>query len=163
MGVSGSGKTTVGRSLAERWGDDFIESDDLHSADEIQKMSSGIALGDLDRLPWLRTVGERLRAETNENRRTVTACSALKYAYREILRLYAPTAFFVELDGPRDFIRARITARHHAFMSPALLDSQFDTLEPLAPGEFGVRVDATLGLDATLHLVESALAAQSLD
>jgi gluconokinase len=158
MGVSGSGKSTVARTMAERWGDVFIESDDLHSAANIEKMSAGIPLDDEDRIPWLRAVGERLRVEAAEDHATVTACSALKRAYREILREYAPSAFFVELDGPIDVIRKRVTSRHHAFISPSLLDSQFATLEPLESDERGVRVDATLGVDEIVKLVNGALA-----
>lgn len=158
MGVSGSGKTTVARTMAERWGDVFIESDDLHSAGNIKKMSAGIPLDDEDRLPWLRAVGERLRVEAAEDHGTVTSCSALKRAYREILREYAPSAFVVELDGPIDVIRKRVTSRHHAFISPSLLDSQFATLEPLESDERGVRVDVTLGVDEIVYLVEGAIA-----
>jgi gluconokinase len=158
MGVSGSGKTTVARTMAERWGDVFIESDDLHSEHNIEKMADGIALDDQDRLPWLRAVGERLRLEAAQDHDTVTSCSALKRSYRAILREYAPSAFFVELDGPIAVIRQRMTSRHHAFITPSLLDSQFATLEPLESDERGVRVDATLGVDEIVELVERALA-----
>jgi gluconokinase len=161
MGVAGSGKTAVAQVMAKRWGDVFIEADDLHSASNVQKLSSGIPLDDHDRIPWLRAVGERIRSEASENHRTVTSCSALKRAYRDVLRGYAPTAFFVELDAPIDVIRVRVTSRRHSFMSPSLLESQYATLEPLDPDERGVRVDATDTLEGIVDVVERALAQES--
>jgi gluconokinase len=160
MGVSGSGKTSVGRTMAKRWGDEFIESDELHTASDIQKMSSGIPLDDNDRRPWLRAIGDQLRIAASEERRTVTACSALKREYREVLREYAPAAFFVELDGPLDVVRERVLSRHHEFMSPSLLQSQYATLEPLEPDERGLRVDVTLSVEEIVDLVERTLKAR---
>src|ERR1700739_4445743 len=122
MGVSGSGKTTVARRMAERWGDHYLESDDLHSVSDIEKMSKGIPLDDEDRLPWLHKIGELLRLDADLGVSTVTACSALKRSYRDILRSYVPTAFFVDLDGPIDLIRSRMMSRHHDFMPPSLLE-----------------------------------------
>jgi gluconokinase len=161
MGVAGSGKTAVAQAMAMRWDDVFIEADDLHSASNIRKLSSGIPLDDHDRLPWLRAVGERIRSELSQNRRTVTSCSALKRAYRDVLREYAPAAYFVELDAPIDVARARVTNRNNSFMSPSLLDSQFATLEPLASDERGVRVDATFTIEGIVDIVELALVAPS--
>lgn len=160
MGVSGSGKTSVGRAMATRWGDEFIESDELHSASDIHKMSAGTPLDDHDRWPWLRAIGEQLRAAAEANRPTVTACSALKRDYRDLLREYAPLAFFVELDGPIDVIRERVLSRHHEFMPPSLLESQYAALEPLSTDEFGMRVDVTNSVEEIVGLVESALVAQ---
>lgn len=157
MGVSGSGKTTVGRAMAERWGDEFIESDELHSASDVHKMSSGVPLDDDDRWPWLRAIGAQLRDAAAADRGTVTACSALKREYRDLLRGSAPGAFFVELDGPLDVVRERVLARHHEFMSPSLLQSQYDTLEPLEPDELGLRVEVTLSVGEIVDLVERAL------
>jgi gluconokinase len=162
MGVSGSGKTTVGRAMAERWGDVFIESDELHTANDIHKMASGVPLDDNDRWPWLRAIGEKLRDEAAAGRRTVTACSALKREYRDLLREYAPAAFFVELDGPLDVVRERVLSRHHEFMSPSLLESQYVTLEPLEVDERGLRIAATLPVEEIIDLVERALVAQSI-
>jgi gluconokinase len=156
MGVAGSGKTAVAQVMATRWGDVFIEADDLHSASNVQKLSRGIPLDDHDRIPWLRAVGERIRSEASENHRTVTSCSALKRAYREVLREYAP--FFVELDAPIEVVRERVATRRHSFMSPSLLESQYATLEPLDPEERGVRVDATDTPEGIVDVVERALA-----
>jgi gluconokinase len=158
MGVAGSGKTAVAQVMATRWGDVFIEADDLHSASNVQKLSRGIPLDDHDRIPWLRAVGERIRSEASKNHRTVTSCSALKRAYREVLREYAPTAFFVELDAPIEVVRERVATRRHSFMSPSLLESQYATLEPLDPEERGVRVDATDTPEGIVDVVERALA-----
>jgi gluconokinase len=151
----------VARTMAARWGVVFIEADDLHPVKNVQKLSSGIPLDDHDRVPWLRAVGERIRSEASENRRTVTSCSALKRTYRDVLREYAQTAFFVELDAPVDVTRARVRSRRLSFMSPSLLESQYDTLEPLAPNERGVRVNATNTLDEIVDVVERALAQES--
>jgi gluconokinase len=160
MGVSGSGKTTVGRAMAERWGDEFFESDELHTAGDIHKMVAGVPLDDRDRWPWLRAIGQELRDAATDGRRTVTACSALKRDYRDVLRQYAPHAFFVELDGPVDLVRERVLTRHHEFMSPSLLESQYDTLEPLDSDELGLRIAVTLHVDQIVDLVQRALAAQ---
>lgn len=160
MGVSGSGKTTVGRAMAERWGDEFFEADDLHSASNIDKMAAGVPLEDDDRWPWLRALGQQLRDAAVEDRRTVTACSALKRDYRDLLREYVPAAFFVELDGPADLVGERVLLRHHQYMSAALLQSQFAALEPLELDERGLRVDATLSVEEIIGVVERALAAQ---
>ncbi|MGC2169203.1 MAG: gluconokinase [Acidimicrobiales bacterium] len=157
MGVSGSGKTTVARRMAEAWGDHYLESDDLHSTSDIEKMSAGIPLDDEDRLPWLHAIGEHLRADVQSGISTVTACSALKRSYRDILRTYVPTAFFVDLDGPIDLIRSRMMSRHHEFMPPSLLESQFAALEPLQDDERGIRVDAELPIETIMMRIESAL------
>jgi gluconokinase len=162
MGVSGSGKTAVGRTMAERWGDEFIEADELHSSNAIEKMASGIPLDDNDRLPWLRAIGAQLRRQAAADHGTVAACSALKRDYRDVLREYVPTTFFVELDGPLDVVRERVLSRHHEFMSPLLLASQYATLEPLGPDELGLRVDVTLSVEEVVAVVERALAGRSL-
>lgn len=162
MGVSGSGKTTVAFALAERWGDEFLEADELHSESNVRKMASGIPLEDDDRWPWLRSVGEQLRDARMAGRRTVTACSALKRDYRDLLREYVPAAFFVELDGPVNLVSERVLSRHHEYMSPSLLQSQYATLVPLESDELGLRVDASLRVDEIVGVIESALVARSL-
>lgn len=156
MGVSGSGKTRVAKALAKRWRSVYIEADDLHSAEEIAKMASGRPLDDEDRLPWLHRVGARIREEESIGRRTVSACSALKRAYRDVLREYAPNAFFVMLDRPLDVVQARVESRHHSFMPASLLKSQYETLEPLEPDESGTRIDL-LSTHDVIRAIESAL------
>ncbi len=141
MGVSGSGKSRVAKACSKRWGYVYIEADDLHSAEAIAKMAAGQPLDDADRLPWLRRVGGLIRQEQSIGRRTVTACSALKRAYRDILREYAPDAFFVMLNPPFDVVEARVKSRHHSFMPAELLATQYETLEPLEADESGIRID----------------------
>jgi gluconokinase len=157
MGVSGSGKTTLARALAQRWGDVFLEADDLHSPSDIAKMASGLPLNDHDRHPWLHDIGVQLRDQAELSHRTVTACSALKRAYRDVLREYVPHAFFVELDEPIAVVRDRVASRRHEFMAPSLLDSQYATLEPLRADEYGTRVDGTKGVAEIVATVEHQL------
>ncbi|MHB1209010.1 MAG: gluconokinase [Acidimicrobiales bacterium] len=161
LGVSGSGKSTVGRSLAERLAYDFCDADDLHSRANIEKMHSGHPLSDEDRLPWLNTVGQRVRETLAQGRGIVMACSALKKSYRDILREYEPTLFCVFLDGSHELIMSRVVAREGSFMPPSLLASQFATLEPLGPDEAGVRIEVSHGLDDTIDAALAALVAQS--
>jgi gluconokinase len=125
-------------------------------------MASAIPLNDDDRWPWLRAIGERLRDAESAGRRTVTACSALKRDYRDLLREYVPAAFFVELDGPVNLVSERVLTRHHQYMSASLLQSQYAALEPLESDELGLRVDASLSVDEIVGVVEGALAARSL-
>ena len=141
MGVAGSGKTTIARALATRLNFVFIDADWLHSAQNLEKMAAGQPLSDDDRNPWLHTVGEHIKNETQSHFGTVTACSALKRAYRDVLRLYAPDAFFVALDGSLEVIRSRIEARPPEIVGEPLLASQFADLEPLQSDERGMHVD----------------------
>jgi gluconokinase len=141
MGVAGSGKSTIARALATRLNFVFIDADWLHSAHNVEKMAAGEPLSDDDRYPWLHAVGERIKNETLSHAGTVTACSALKRAYRDVLRLYAPDAFFVALDGPLEVIRSRIEARPPEIAGETLLASQFAVLEPLQSDERGMHVD----------------------
>ena len=104
---------------------------------------------------------QELRDAAIANRRTVTACSALTRDYRDLLREYVPTAFFVELDGPVDVVSERVLSRHHQYMSASLLQSQYATLEPLEPDERGLRIDATLGVEEIVAVVERALIGRS--
>ncbi len=140
MGVSGSGKSTVGRALADALGVPFVDGDDLHPPANIAKMSSGEPLSDADRAPWLDAVGAWLA----ERPRGVVACSALKRAYRDVIREAAPGATFVHLVADRDVVASRMTERSRTsghFMPPTLLASQYDDLEPLGPDEAGVAID----------------------
>lgn len=139
MGVQGSGKSTIGQLLADRLDVPFIDGDRLHSKENISIMAAGSALTDDERMPWLREVG-RVLAEHN-GPGVVVACSALKRSYRDLLRESAPTLFVVDPEGPMELVAARISARQHEYMPPALLQSQYDTLEPLSADELGVIVD----------------------
>ncbi|MCA8879560.1 MAG: gluconokinase [Rhodobacteraceae bacterium] len=140
MGVSGCGKSSVGRALAARLGARFLDADDFHPPANIAKMSKGKPLQDDDRWPWLDAVG-RSMAELADGR-AVAACSALRRAYRD--RLAAATGepvVFIYLRGTKDVITTRLKNRSDHFMPPALLDSQFATLEPPSEDENVLVVD----------------------
>ena len=129
MGVSGSGKTTIGRALAEtlHWG--FSDADDFHSPANVEKMKNGIPLTDEDREPWLRGIRAAIERWKRDEPGHVLACSALKGSYREILGLNDPDVKFVYLQGGFDLICQRLKERKSHFFNPALLRSQFDALE----------------------------------
>ena len=152
MGVSGSGKSTVGAALAARLAAPYVDGDDLHPATNIARMRAGHPLTDADRWPWLDDVGRWLAARSSPG--AVVACSALRRAYRDRLRRWAPTTFFVHLDGDATLIAARQAARRGHFMPSGLQASQQATLEALGPDEAGVRVDVARPVDA---LVEQLL------
>ena len=136
MGVSGSGKTTVGAALAHALGLEFVDGDALHPAANVAKMAAGIPLDDADRAPWLDAIGAVLAAGP-----VVVACSALKRVYRDRLRAAAPTLQLIFLDGERDVLASRMAARPGHFMPASLLDSQLATLERPTPDEHALTVD----------------------
>ncbi len=141
MGVSGSGKTRIGTLLASRSGVVFADADDYHSAANKAKMAAGQPLTDDDRQPWLQHLNGLLQGWVQAGKGGVLACSALKESYRETLEADVPCTeiSWVMLDVSQEIIATRIAGRHHEFMSPALLGSQFATLE--APsGEEAVHV-----------------------
>ena len=143
MGVSGSGKTTVGELLAKQLGWAFLEGDRLHPPANVEKMRQGIPLTDADRWPWLDRIGEELKSWAGEDKSGVLPCSALKRAYRDRIRAARPDVRFVYVKGSEALIAARVAARHHEYMPASLLRSQFDTLEEPTLGEPGVvTVDA---------------------
>lgn len=156
MGVSGSGKSTVGSALAARLGVPFVDGDDLHPAANVDRMRAGQSLTDEDRRPWLDAVGAWLAAHPDG---AVTACSALRRSYRDRLRAHAPEAWFVHLDGDPGLVAERQAARHGHFMPASLQASQQATLEPLEPDEAGVRVDVALSPDALVDRVLALLPA----
>ncbi len=131
MGVSGSGKTTIGTLLAERMGTMFADADDYHPAANKAKMAAGVALNDADRQPWLETLNGVLRGWYETGKGGVLACSALKEKYRGTLAGGMPqrAVSFVLLDGSKDLIAQRLAARQHEYMNPKLLESQLATLE----------------------------------
>ncbi len=139
MGVSGSGKTTIGTLLAEQMGAIFADADDYHPAANKAKMAAGEALNDEDRQPWLEELNGLMRGWRARGESGVLACSALKARYRETLRAGVPDGAirFVWLDGSKEMIAKRLAERKHEYMNPKLLESQLATLE--AP-EDAVRV-----------------------
>lgn len=154
MGVSGSGKTTVGAALAQRLRVPYADADDFHPPENVAKMSSGIPLDDVDRLPWLRAIGQWLAAHVAGG--GVISCSALKRSYRDVLREAAPDQLFVHLAGTPEVIARRVAGRPGHFMPTSLVESQFATLEPLGDDEHGLVLDVDHSVD---ELVESYLTA----
>jgi gluconokinase len=129
MGVAGSGKTTVGKVLAEQLGWDFFDADDFHSAENISKMEAGIPLGDSDRALWLVALNQKLLSTQRENRHAVLACSALKRSYRSRLLAGVVGIAIVYLKGSYDLLWSRISVRQGHYMKSNMLQSQFDSLE----------------------------------
>ncbi len=140
MGVTGSGKTTVGKVLAKELGWKFCDADDYHPPENIEKMRLGIALTDEDRKPWLQTLARLIDDARDRGENIVLACSALKHAYQEYLRHHLDVVHYVCLCGPEDVIQKRLTARKGHFMNPTPLGSQFEILEP---PEDAIKVDVT--------------------
>lgn len=158
IGVSGSGKSTVGRALAAKLDVPFLDGDDLHPVQNITKMAGGQALDDEDRLPWLAALAAQVGAMASA-RGGVIACSALKRKYREALLAAASTVSFLLLALPPEVARARVTGRRNHFMPAGLIDSQFDHLEPLDHSEPGLSVDATGELEDEVAAASAYLAA----
>ncbi|MCL4155346.1 UNVERIFIED_CONTAM: hypothetical protein GTU68_020091 [Idotea baltica] len=153
MGVAGCGKTSVGQSLGGAGGVPFLDGDDFHSADNVEKMRAGEPLTDQDRWPWLDDLGRALRMTADINGRVYAACSALKREYRNRLRAAAnESILFVHLDGTRALIASRMAERSNHYMPTTLLDSQFDTLEPLQPDERGCSVNIDVPFDEVVQV-----------
>ncbi|WP_241988895.1 gluconokinase [Cryobacterium sp. TMT1-2-2] len=159
MGVQGSGKSTIGEFLAERLGARFLDGDTLHPVANKATMAAGNALQDEHRLPWLHEVGRCLAGDYPNG--IVIACSALKRSYRDLLRDHAVDLFVVDPEGSIDLIAARLRARTHEFMPPALLQSQFDTLEVRTDDERGVTVDIVEPPGTIVERILAALAAET--
>jgi gluconokinase len=140
MGVAGSGKTTVAAILGERLGWPVAEADDFHSPENVAKMSAGTPLTDEDRQPWLASIRDWISGTGGD---CVVTCSALRRSYRDVLRQAEARVRFVHLDGSRDEIAERMSARTDHFMPLDLLDSQLDTLEPPQPDEDAVVIPIT--------------------
>jgi gluconokinase len=129
MGVSGSGKSLIGAALARALGIGFVEGDEYHPAENVERMSRGVALTDDDRVEWLRSLAARIRESKTAGTGLVMTCSALKRSYRDVLRAASPDLRFVFLQGQQPLIAQRLAGRRGHFMHPSLLDSQFATLE----------------------------------
>lgn len=156
MGVSGSGKSTVGRGLADALGCAFAEGDDHHAAASVAKMAAGVPLTDEDRLPWLRELSRWIGEQEASGHDAVLTCSALRRTYRDLLREGHPSVRFVHVTVDAPTLRARLDKRRGHFMAAALLDSQLELLEPLAADEPGVVVP---GDGSSAEVVAAVLAA----
>lgn len=142
MGVSGSGKTVIGSLLAEALAGRFAEGDSFHPPENISRMSAGLPLRDEDRWGWLDAIATEISEAERQGETLVVACSALKRVYRDRLRLASRRLRFVYLDIERDVAAARVAARKGHFMPASLIDSQFAALEPPAPEEHALKLDA---------------------
>lgn len=152
MGVAGCGKSTVGKALANKFGWEFIEGDDLHSADNIEKMSRGEPLTDEDRRPWLTQIGEHFHKSSQD---LVISCSALRRSYRQFIQqsAHAPV-FYLHLHTDQSVIADRMAAREDHFMPASLLDSQYQTLELLDADENGQMIDIA---DSVEQVISNAI------
>ncbi len=159
MGVSGSGKSVVGKALATDLNIPFIDGDDLHPKSNKEKMLKGIPLSDEDRAPWLELVSDELA----KNPSLLIACSALKRRYRADIRSINPGVVFIHLTAPIDQLTERLKARGEHFMSPSLLLSQLETLEPLTPEEFGFTIENTGPVERIIQIALNKLATLELE
>lgn len=157
MGVSGSGKTVVGRSLARRLNCPFFEGDDYHSPENVAKMARGIPLNDQDRRPWLEALHGLIGRYLSQDKPAVVACSALKKEYRRILSAGNPGLAFVYLKGEYDLIWKRILAREDHYMKAGMLQSQFDELEEPSPEE-ALWIDVNRPPDVIVDIIIEHLA-----
>ena|SRR6266850_3155235 len=154
MGVSGSGKTTIGEALARELGFTYMDADDYHPAASVAKMAAGVPLQDSDRWPWLEKINEELFKIQQRGESAVVGCSALKQAYRERVARGLRDFEIVYLRGEFKLIHSRIAARKHRFMPATLLQSQFDTLEPPA---HAIEVDVSAPVESSLSKIRKQL------
>ncbi len=148
MGVSGSGKSTVGRLIATRLACEFLEGDELHPPRNLERMASGIALTDSDRREWLQAIAVQLADASTAGHGLIVACSALKRSYRNLLRAASSELAFVHLRADAAELEARMQARTDHFMPTSLLQSQLQTLEPPGADERAITFDTALPADA---------------
>lgn len=152
MGVSGSGKSTAARAVQQELGWEYAEGDDFHPPANLAKMREGTPLTDADRWGWLESLAGWTAERDAKGEPTIIACSALRRAYRDVLRRGGEGTFFVHSTGDKHMILERMNAREH-FMPPSLLESQLDILEPLEPDEQGMDVDPALAVDLVVAQV----------
>jgi gluconokinase len=153
MGVSGSGKSTVGALLADALKVPFLEGDSFHPPANVARMAGGVALTDSDREGWLQTLAQQLKQHVAQG--VVLSCSALRRRYRDVLRNGAPDLALLHLAGSADVLARRMAARSGHYMPPSLLASQLATLEPPQPDEHALTLDI---LQPPVQLVQRALA-----
>ena len=159
IGVSGSGKTSIGRALSVLTGYFFLDADDYHSPENIAKMSRDEALTDADRLPWLNTLSEVIASQIDRGEQTILACSALKKSYRSRLTQSSlPSVHFVYLKVAPELLETRLKQRKGHFMSPGLLLSQLETLEePTADEATIVRVQTETSPEVIAFYIHNKL------
>ncbi|MYM39181.1 gluconokinase [Pseudoduganella sp. CY13W] len=153
MGVSGSGKSSVGQQLAQALRCPFIEGDAFHAPENIARMSAGIALSDADRAGWLSALGEEIRRARRQHGGYVLSCSALKRQYRDSLRQADPALRFAHLHGEAALLAQRMAGRNAHFMPPSLLLSQLATLQPLEADEAGIVLDIRNSTEQLVHRI----------
>ena len=154
MGVTGSGKTTVGKLLSADLGWPYFDADDFHSEQNIEKMKSGMPLNDADRAPWLESLRELIRDCLTRSENAVLACSALKKSYRREFLMLDERVQLVYLKGDYQMIRDRLAQRRGHYMDPTLLESQFETLEE--PKEC-LRIDASSDPTVIVNIIRNDL------
>ncbi len=157
MGVSGCGKSTVGRALAEQVQATFLDADDFHPPANVERMRAGVALTDAERAPWLDALDARLAAAGAADESVVLACSALKRSYRDALRRGAPSLTLVHLTGSAALLAERIGARPGHYMPPALLPSQLATLETPGDDERAITLDIAASTDDLVAAIRKHL------
>jgi gluconokinase len=160
MGVSGSGKSTVGAALAQRLRVPFADADEFHPPANVAKMAAGHPLDDDDRRPWLESIGEWLALHRDGG---VMSCSALKRKYRDQLRRHCAEIDFLHLTGTVETIGRRQASRPGHFMPATLLASQFQTLEPLEPDEHGIAIDVDQSVDSIIEMYVSTTDSHAIE
>jgi len=160
MGVCGSGKSSVGDALAKSIGAVFLDGDDYHPAQNVAKMAQGTPLTDEDRWPWLDALGRALVKASGNARYAVAACSALRRAYRDrLIAAAGQEILFVYLEGSRELITKRMSARTNHFMPTGLIDSQFATLEPPSADENVMAIDIGPSVDVLVERLSERIRA----
>lgn len=153
MGVSGSGKSTVGKALAETLACPFHDADDFHPEANVAKMAAGEPLTDADREPWLDAIATCVEQYIRDGRQAVLTCSALRRRYRQRLGLPRPGVLLIHLAGSRELLAARLRDRREHFFPPQLLDSQLAALEPPAADEDALEVDIAQPVTAAVQRI----------